>query len=136
MLYHATFRKNLDGIKQFGLKSMTQKNWEDCEDGLVCLATDPFSAYSYCETVIDILDTELLSCEDIIVFGIKKEDLDLENFELIADPNIIFEDGQEIDTYAYTGTIPAERLYIIVSNDFEEQNKGKFVELSVVPNFE
>lgn len=136
MLYHATFRKNLDGIKKFGLKSIPEKNWEDCEDGYVYLANDPFVAESNCETVADMLEDDALCEEDIIVFGVKKEDLDLENFELIQDPNIIFEEDEEIYSFAYSGTIPANLLYVITGTGCEINNFGKLIDLTEIPKFD
>ena len=135
MLYHATFRKNLDGIKKFGLKSMPIKNWDKCEDGLVCLEKDPYSAESYCEVAADMSEDDTLSEEDIVVLGVKEEDLDLKNHKLFADPNITRTEDEEITAFAYTGVIPANKLYVITVKEFEEKIVGKLIDLVEVPKF-
>lgn len=135
MLYHATFRRNIEGIKKFGIKSMNEKNWEDAIDGLVCLATDPYNAESYCEVAADMSNDETLCEEDIIVFGIKEEDLNLKNYELIPDPNILFEKDEEIYSYVYTGIIPADKLYVITIENFQETITGKLNELTDIKKF-
>lgn len=135
MLYHATFRRNINGIRKSGIKNMSEKNWEDAIDGLVCLATDPYNAESQCEVAADLSEDENLCEEDIIVLGVKKEDLDLENHTLIQDPNMIYDEDEEISSYAYTGIIPADKLYVITMDNFEEKIAGKLIELTTIPKF-
>ena len=135
MLYHATFRRNINGIKKDGIKSMSQKNWEDAMDDLVCLATDPYNAESFCEVAADMSEDDTLCKEDIIVLGIKEEDLDLENNDLFPDPNIIFDEDEDIHSYTYTGTIPADKLYVIQTEKLEEKIIGKLIELKNIPAF-
>ena len=135
MLYHGTFRKNLDGIKKFGLKSMPIKNWKDCTNGVVCLEKDPFAAESYCEVAADFSEDDTLCEEDIIVLGIKENELDLINYKLIPDPDINLSEGVEITSFAYTGTISANKLYVITANNFNLQNHGNLIDLKEIPKF-
>lgn len=135
MLYHATFRRNIQGIKELGLMSVKDKYWKDSLDGIVCLATDEYAAESYCEVAMDMSDDETLWEEDIIVLGVKEENLDLTNNKLINDPHMILEENQEPTTYAYTGTIPANELYVFVCKNLKTICVGKLMELTDIPKF-
>jgi hypothetical protein len=50
-LYHATYKRYLDSIKENGLGgTVKQKSWDDSVDNVVCLAHDEDEAESYAET--------------------------------------------------------------------------------------
>jgi hypothetical protein len=88
-LYHATYERCLDSIKEHGLGGMVvQKAWEWSVDGAVCLAHDVDEAESYAENAEIIEDDESL-LDEIVVLEIDTEKLNKHLF--YVDSNILIE---------------------------------------------
>ena len=102
VLYHATFRHNLESIKKEGLNPYLNgivKCWPDCENGIY-LHIDPDVAMSYAETT----DNPNISEEwldNIIVLEINTISLDKNLF--VTDPNLV---DPTTDSFLYRGIIP------------------------------
>lgn len=95
--YHATYKKLMPSIRKNGLGNTTRVNWEDSIPGVVYLATEPETAYSYAETCEDVPESWL---DDIVVLEIDVNDLDRSLLKI--DSNV--QDNDE-STYEYHGII-------------------------------
>lgn len=103
MLYHATYKRYLDSIKQYGLGgNIEQKAWSFSNDGVVCLAHELYEAESYAENA-EITEEDETLLDEIIVLEIDVDRLDKEL--LFTDTNIRSEDG------TLEGNIPAPLEY-------------------------
>lgn len=108
-LYHATYCANLEGIMEQGLVPGKRKNWRDCEDGFVYLATDPEVAVDFCEAAEDVPDEVYES--GICCFEVDSGVLD--GKRLVADPNMLEDDEIESGCFAYVGKIPFNDLVLV-----------------------
>jgi hypothetical protein len=105
ILYHATYKCNLDSIKEKGLIPGFSNNWDGMQDSnAVYLAIDEDVAESYAEVAQDEMDEDN-PCYDseIIVLKIDTSQLDLNKFG--KDVNVL-DDDEEMSTVAYYGEIP------------------------------
>jgi hypothetical protein len=116
-LYHATYKRLLDSIKQHGLGGLIeQKAWEFSNDGVVCLAHDEDEAESYAETA-DITEEDETLLDEIIVLEIDADKLNRDL--LFSDSNIKSdEDGLIDDGYPapleYHGVIPFDAVTRVI----------------------
>lgn len=115
-LYHATFRAYLPGIKAHGLVPDAQKNWADCAEGFVYLASDLSGSVSFCEAAEDI-------SEDIVDSGICCFEVDTAFPDascLSVDPNILWEPEEEPWCFVYAGNIPYDALRLCWTEELGE----------------
>jgi len=113
ILYHATFRNNIESIKQRGLVPSFNgivKCWPDCKNG-VYLHSDPDVAYSYAEIADnpDIPEEWFEDENNVVVLEINTITLDKNLFEI--DPNL---PSEQIGSYLYNGTIPSNTIIRII----------------------
>jgi hypothetical protein len=106
VLYHATFKNNLESIKQRGLLPNFDgivKCWEDCKNG-VYLHKNADVAASYVEAVDNPgIPNEWIETEsNIVVLEIDTSNLNKNLFEF--DPNL--RDELRYDSFLYIGNIP------------------------------
>lgn len=125
ILYHATYRKRIRSIKEFGLGAKQIKNWSISEDGVVYLATDPNVAASFCETAEDVSDSVYDS--GIVVLAIDSRVL--HNMRLRKDENIKDDSSK---CFKYTGVINPSWIHVISKGN----NMGRLVDLRRVPSYE
>ena len=107
-LYHATYKRYLDSIKENGLGgTVKQKSWDDSVDNVVCLAHDEDEAESYAENA-DITEKDETLLDEIIVLEIDASKLSKDLFSL--DRNILSDDGilddGSLSPVEYHGVIP------------------------------
>ena len=103
ILYHSTFKSDLESIKQKGLDPYSDgitKCWTGCENG-VYLHSDADASASYPE-VADNPDIPDEWFDDIIALEIDTTSLNKNLF--VQDPNL--PEGENIDSFLYRGTIP------------------------------
>jgi len=113
-LYHATFEPLLETIKSEGLGGVSAKQlWDDSKVGVVYLALDAHTAYSYAETAFDNEDVPEEWEEKIIVLAIDTNKLDEKKFFL--DSNVLDNEG---DTVEYHGVIPFSAIEVMDDDDF------------------
>lgn len=105
-LYHATYGKVMDSIREHGLDNRHgQLAWQDSKLGVVYLAYNPYEAESYAETSEDVPEDWL---DDIIV--LKVNICKLDKSRLHRDNNVI---GGET-TFEYHGVIPYDAVEIFI----------------------
>lgn len=84
-------------------------NWKDMQHcGVIYLANDAEIAESFAECA-DVADETLES--EICIFKLDSSDID--ETMLKPDPNIIFEDDEEVYSFIYPQNIPATALKLI-----------------------
>lgn len=110
-LYHATYSSLIDEISKHGLIPGKNKNWEDSDSDFIYLASDPEIAYDFAVNT----ENEKFENDDIFVITIDADELDL--LKLYADPNIDFEDDEEIYSFIYEGIIFPEAFVDIENID-------------------
>ena len=111
LLYHATYGKYIDSIKEKGLGAVQHKNWEFSKDGVVCFASYTDVAISFAETSEDISDEVYNS--GIVLLAVPTAELNPVLLE--RDRNIV--GRAENVSCAYRGVIPAEAIYVVSNTD-------------------
>lgn len=112
-LYHATYVAYKESIISEGLKTGKTSNWNgmDC-CGVIYLADDVDVAGSFAECA-DLVDDDVLD-SGVCVFEVNVKSLDRSLFN--EDPNILFEDDDEVNSFIYTEDIPPSALKLVVEN--------------------
>lgn len=112
-LYHATYGVYKNSILSEGLKAGKNPNWNgmDC-CGVIYLADDVDVAGSFAECA-DLVDDDVLN-SGICVFEVNVKSLDRSLFD--GDPNILFEDDDEVNSFIYPEDIPPSALKLFVEN--------------------
>jgi len=113
ILYHSTFKNNIESIKQRGLVPSFDgivKCWPECKNG-VYLHSDPDVAYSYAEIADNPnIPEEWFEAENnIVILEINTTTLNKNLFEI--DPNL---PSEQIGSYLYNGTIPSNTIIRII----------------------
>lgn len=121
-LYHATIKQKLPSIKKFGLGGKIPRNrfwdyegteYEKIKQGFF-VDVDPDNAYSYVDSCDEIYDRyEDFSEEDIILFEIDRNDLDLSKLSVDKNDTSNFDDdydGIQPHSYFYDGVVPFNKL--------------------------
>ena len=111
ILYHSTFKSNLENIKQKGLNPYSDgiiKCWTDCKNGIY-LHIDPDVAMSYSE-VAENPNIPEEWFDNIIVLEINTTSLDKNLF--IQDPNL--PPDENVDSFLYEGIIPYSTIVRIL----------------------
>ena len=108
LLYHATYRARLAGIKEGGLGAHPIKNWGISEPGVTYLCSDPDAAFSFCEVAEDVSDSVYES--GIVVLAVSSKYLDKDKLSLDANYH---EDGSGPRCFVYKGVIPASQLMVV-----------------------
>ncbi len=105
ILYHSTFRANLESIQQRGLDPNfdgEMKCWKWCEKGIY-LHTDPDVAVSYTE-VSDNPNIPDEWFEDNNIIALEINTTSLDKSLIIQDPNI--DPNDDANSFLYRGIIP------------------------------
>ena len=112
-LYHATYGVYKNSILSEGLKIGRNPNWNgmDC-CGVIYLADDLDVAGSFAECA-DLVDDDALD-SGVCVFEVNVKSLDRSLFN--EDPNILFEDDDEVNSFIYPEDIPPSALKLVVEN--------------------
>jgi hypothetical protein len=100
-LYHATYKSLMNSIRSKGLGGHNTTNWEDSVSGVLYLAKNPDTAFSYAET--SDIGWDLYAEDDglyVVVLEIDASQLDPDKFK--HDSNVLDSD----DTLEYHGLIP------------------------------
>jgi hypothetical protein len=101
-LYHATYRKHMYSITEYGLGGNVQTHyWKDSLDGVIYLSSDMFVAESYAETS-ELADED----EPIVILKIDPSTID--HSKLFYDRNVI--DSQQL--FEYHGIIDNGKFVI------------------------
>jgi hypothetical protein len=120
-LYHATYKRHLDSIKENGLGGkVNQKAWEFSNDGVVCLAHNEDEAESYAETA-DITEEDETLLDEIVVLEIDTNKLDKDL--LFSDSNIKSDEDGLLDDGStapleYHGIIPFDSVIRVIDKSF------------------
>lgn len=134
-LYHATYRTNLRSIKDNGLGAKQIKNWEFSEDDVVCLCTNPETAFSFCECSELASDYKINS--GIIVLAVDSKRLNRNRVN--KDPNVLIgEQEDDVRYYTYRGIISPDILYVITRKMDDNNLKpiGPISWMKRVPGYE
>ena len=112
-LYHASYGVYKNSILSEGLKTGRNPNWNgmDC-CGVIYLADDVDVAGSFAECA-DLVDDDVLD-SGICVFEVNVKLLDRSLFN--EDPNILFEDDDEVNSFIYPEDVPPSALKVVVEN--------------------
>lgn len=110
ILYHATYRANVESILEQGLIPRYICVWENCENG-VYLAKSPDQAEAFPETADENEDIPEEWLNDIAVFQV--DVLHLDKTLLEADPNIIWDTTEKVDCWIYKDQIPPQALSLL-----------------------
>lgn len=112
-LYHATYGVYKESIISEGLKTGKSSNWGGMEScGVIYLADDLDVAGSFAECA-DLVDDDVLD-SGVCVFEVNVKSLDRSLFD--GDPNILFEDDDEVNSFIYPEDIPPSALKLFVEN--------------------
>ena len=104
--YHATYKKLLPSIKQYGLNSEKfNSNWDDSKLNVIYLSNNPYVAESYAEESEKVPDDWI---DEIIILKIASKYLDIEK---IHDDENVISNGPS-DTFEYHGIIPWNKIEI------------------------
>lgn len=122
ILYHATFRKRLKSIKEYGLGAKQLKNWDFSETGEVYFTTDPYTAESFCECADNVSESVYES--GIVVLAVDSRVLHNKNIK--RDGNI----HDELISFTYKGVVDPRYLYVVCKGELV----GKLVDLKRVPS--
>ena len=111
--YHATYVAHKESIISGGLKTGKASNWDGMEScGVIYLADDLDVAGSFAECA-DLVDDDVLDSW-VCVFEVNVKSLDRSLFN--EDPNILFEDDDEVNSFIYPEHIPQSALKLVVEN--------------------
>lgn len=111
--YHASYGVYKNSILSEGLKTGRNPNWNgmDC-CGVIYLVDDVDVAGSFAECA-DLVNEDVFE-SGICVFEVDVKTLDRSLFN--EDPNILFEDDDEVNSFIYPEDIPPSALKLVVEN--------------------
>lgn len=111
VLYHATYGKYINSIKEKGLGVAQHKNWEFSENGVVCFAPYPDIAISFAETAEEV--SKEVYNSGIVLLAVPTTKLNPVLLE--KDCNIV--GCAENISCVYRGVIPPEDIYVVPNTD-------------------
>lgn len=108
-LYHATFKKNLEGIMKDGLKTGMSKNYRKSSSKELYFTTDADVALDYC------YNAELTSNEvwesGTVMLAVEANDID--DLSIVKDY-----DADDDTSYRYNKNIPIGKIYVVTEDDY------------------